>query len=74
MNMRVTRHSETPVHDPTSSNTRHAGRKGHKSEERDAETQNTGDGGQTTTASSPLMRQCCHHETVVDEMESVLPS
>lgn len=46
----------------------------HRSEERDAETQNTSDGGQTTTASSPLMRQCCHQETVVDEMVFVRPS
>lgn len=47
----------------------------HKSEERDAETQNTSDEGQTgSAASSPLMRQGCHQETVVDEMVFGLPS
>lgn len=84
MNMRVARSSATPVRDPTSSNTKDVRAtwdvKGsgaeHKSEKRDAETQNICDEGQTATgsaASSLVMRQCCHHERVVDEMAFVLP-
>lgn len=49
----------------------------HKSEGRDAETQDTSDEGQIapgSAASSPLRHQCGHQETVVGEMVFVLPS